>query len=85
MNVPQRKRHLQTFLKKKVNKSRISKLEKDKKIIISAMKKKLQFSRRTGKPVNRPGEQLIDLPLAIADNDGNPLKGNKSYTTQFLE
>ena len=42
----------------------------------------LQFSRRTGEPVNRPGEQLIEL---IADNDGKPLKGQKSYTMIFLE
>ena len=49
------------------------------------MKRKLQFSRRTGMPINCPGEQLIELPLAIADNMGNPIKGQKSYTTKFLE
>ena len=36
-------------------------------------------------PINCSGEQLIELPLAIADNMGNPIKGQKSYTTKFLE
>ena len=49
------------------------------------MKKKLQFSQRTGIPINRPGEQLIELPLALCDNTGNPIKGQKAYTTHFLE
>ena len=35
--------------------------------------------------MNKPGEQLIELPLAIADNAGNLQKGQKSYTTRFLE
>ena len=49
------------------------------------MKKKMQFSRRTGRPIDQPGEQLIELPLALCDNTGNPIKGQKSYTTHFLE
>ena len=61
------------------------KSKKTKKICDFGNEKNLQFSRRTGEPVNRPGEQLIELPLAIADNDGKPLKGQKSYTMRFLE
>lgn len=49
------------------------------------MKKKMQYSHKTGIPVERPGEQLIELPLALCDNEGVPLKGQKSYTTHFLE
>ena len=38
----------------------------------------MQFSQRTGKPVEKSGEQLIELPLALCDNEGNPLKGQKA-------
>ena len=68
-----------------MNKFRISQLERDKKLILSAMKRKMQFSHRIGAPIERPGEQLLELPLAISDNDGNPLKGQKSYTSRSLE
>ena len=80
-----RRRRLVTFTERKVSKSRISQLERDKKLILSAMKRKMQFSRRIGAPIERPGEQLLELPLAISDNDGNPLKGQKSYTSRSLE
>ena len=49
------------------------------------MKRKIQFSKRTGKPIETTGEQLVEYPLAIADNTGHPLKGQKSYTTRSLE
>lgn len=49
------------------------------------MKKKQQFSKRTGTSIEKPGEQLIELPLALCDSTGNPIKGQKSYTTCFLE
>ena len=85
VQAPNRKRHLQTFSDKQVNKRRVSQLEKDKKLILTAMKKKMQYSRRNGKPIENPGEQLIEIPLSIADNDGNPIKGQKSYVTKALE
>ena len=84
VKVPNRKRRLQTFSEKKVNKSRISQLERDKQLIISTMRKKIQFSKRTGRPIEKP-EQLLELPLALADSDGNPLKGQKSFTTCSLQ
>ena len=82
---PNRKRHLQTFSVGQRNTRKVSQLEKDKKLILSAMKKKMLYSQRTGRPVDKPGEQLIELPLAISDSDGKPLKGQKSYTTKTLE
>ncbi len=85
VHAPNRKKRLQTFSERKINKTRVSQLEKDKKLILSAMKKKMQFSRRTGRPIDTPGEQLIEFPLAISENTGNPLKGQKSYTTRSLE
>ena len=84
VHAPNRKRRLQTLSDKKVSKSRVTQLEKDKRLVITAMKKK-KFSQRTGKPVDRPGEQLIELPLALCDSTGNPIKGQKSYATQFIQ
>ena len=49
------------------------------------MSKKIQFSKCTGRPIEKPGEQLLELPLALADSDGNPLKGQKSFTTRSLQ
>jgi hypothetical protein len=42
-------------------------LEKDKKLILSAMKMKISYSQRTGKPISNVTEQLIELPLALCD------------------
>ena len=42
------------------------------------MKREMRFSHRTGTPIERPGEQLIELPLAISDSEGNPIKGQKA-------
>ena len=49
------------------------------------MHKKLKWSKKTQKPVDVIAEQYIPLPLAIADNDGMPIKGNKSFTTKALK
>jgi len=68
---PNRKRHLQTFSAGQKTTRKISQLERDKRLILSAMKKKMLFSKRTGRPIEKPGEQLIELPLAISDNDGS--------------
>ena len=54
-------------------------------MIVSAMKKKMCYSHKTGTPINNPGEQLIEYPLAISDNTGQPVKGKKSYMTRSLE
>ena len=60
-------------------------IEQYKQLLISAMRKKIQFSKRTGRPIEKPEEQLLELPLALADSDGNPLKGQKSFTTHSLQ
>ena len=45
----------------------------------------MQHSKKTGTPIERPGEQLLEYPLALCDNDGNLLKGQKSCSTHSLE
>ena len=85
VQAPNRRHRLQTLSEQKVTKSHVTQLEKDKKLVLSAMKRKMQFSRITGMPIEKPGEQLIELPLAISDNTGDLLKGQKCYTTRSLE
>ena len=81
---PMRRKRLQTFTIKKVSK-RASQLDKDCKLVLSCMRKKMKWSLRTGTPIDNAGEQLIALPLALASHEGEPLKGQKSYMTKVLE
>ena len=81
---PMRRKRLQTFTIKKVSK-RASQLDKDRKLVLSCMRKKMKWSLRTGTPIDNAGEQLIALPLALASHEGEPLKGQKSYMTKVLE
>jgi len=64
---------------KKVNKQHVSQLEKGRNLILPCMLKKVKWSLRTGNPIDKAGEQLIMLPLAISDHQGNLNKGQKSY------
>ena len=77
-----RKRRLATLSDKNPTKSRLLKAEKDLKLVQKCLHKKLKWSKKTQKPVDVIAEQYIPLPLAIADNDGMPIKGNKSFTTK---
>ena len=85
VKAPNRRRRLQTFSEKKTINKKISQLEKDRRLILTAMKKKMQYSKKTGTPIERPGEQLLEYPLSLCDNEGNPRKGQKSYSTHTLE
>ena len=85
VKAPNRRRALQTLSHKQVNKKRVSQLEKDKKLLITAMKNKIQFAKKTGKPVESPNEQLVLYPLSLCDNEGNPNKGQKNYFTKGIE
>lgn len=84
-NAPNRRRALQTFSTKQPTKKRVSQLERDQKLILTAIKRKIHFAQKTGQPVDRPGEQLAQYPLSLCDSDGNPRSGQKSYFTRSLE
>ena len=84
VQAPNRKRRLVTFSDTKKKGQRISQLERDRRLVMLAMRKKINHSKRTGKPIQQTSEQLITYPLAIC-KDGKPNKGTKSYTTQSLE
>ena len=52
VKTPNRKRSLQTFSTKQVNRKRVHQLERDRQLVLSAMKKKIQFSQKTGRENN---------------------------------
>ena len=85
VQAPIRRKALRTFTTKTVKSKKVSKLERDQKLLLSALKKKLQYSQKSGKPVQNPGEQLLEFPLSICDNEGMPIKGTKSNITKILE
>ena len=79
VKAPNRRKALQTFSVKQARKRRISQLERDEQLVISAMKKKLQFSLKTGKPIIKPEEQLLEYPLSLCDSEGNANKGLQTH------
>ena len=81
-NAPNRKRSLQTFSNKQVNKKRVSQLEKDKKLLMSAMKNKIHFAQKSGKPVEKTDEQLLLYPLSISDMKGILLQDKRQVCSR---
>lgn len=84
VKAPNGRRSLKTF-NRQVRTKRVSQMEKDKHLILTTIKRKMQFSTKTGNPINKPGEQILEYPLSLCDTDGNPLKGQKSYFTNSLQ
>ena len=85
ITAPQRKKQLATFAEKKASKSKVSQLERDRRLVQKCLHKRLRWSKQTGLPMETLGEQYIELPLAIATNDGFPVKGQKSYATKAIK
>ena len=81
---PNRQRRLQTFSEPKVNKTKVNQLEKDRKLLLLALKRQMQHSNKTGEPVQKLGEQIIELPMALCDSQGVPHKGDKANPTRSL-
>ena len=76
VQVPNRKRRLVTFSDNKKKGQRISQLERDRRLILLAMRRKIAHSKKTGKPMQQASEQLITYPLALC-KDGKPVKGQR--------
>ena len=85
VQAPARKHRLQTFTERQPNKQKVSQLERDRRLILSCMRKKMKWSNTTGKPIDTPGEQLLELPVALCDHMGQPNKGQNSYATKALQ
>lgn len=76
VKAPNRKLALKTFsIKKKKQKSFT--FGKRQAAHSKCHEKKMTFSKRTHQPILNLEEQLIELPLAICDNEGISIKGQK--------
>ena len=64
VNPTQRKRKLCTFGEKKVNKRKMTQLQKDIKLVQKCLHQKLLWSKVSQRPVVSVTEQFIALPLA---------------------
>ena len=77
---------LKTFSSKKLRKSSLAKLTKEKTLVTKCLQNRLLWSRID--PDTKPElghEQYLELPRAIADCNGIPNKGSKSNTTNFYQ
>ncbi|XP_078589268.1 uncharacterized protein LOC144869676 isoform X2 [Branchiostoma floridae x Branchiostoma japonicum] len=90
---PQRRKSLRTFSQIKITKSRISKSEKDKKLVLECYRRAVSWSQNQNKPLSEIAHlldlpqlgQFLELPRALCNADGVPHKGAKSATTSFFQ
>ena len=71
VKAPNRRKKLQTLSERKCTSSKINQMEKDRRLLLTSIKKKIQHSLATGTLIEQPSEQLSELPLALCDHDGN--------------
>ena len=45
----------------------------------------IERERKLVRDVQEPGEQFLELPRALCDSNGQPNKGQRSYSTKWLE
>lgn len=77
---PNGRKRLQTFSERKINKTRVKQLQKDEDLILTARKKKISYSIKTGTPIESPNSLNTPLPSQIML--GVRWKG---YTTHSLQ
>ncbi|XP_078680864.1 uncharacterized protein LOC144915910 [Branchiostoma floridae x Branchiostoma belcheri] len=90
---PQRRKSLKTFSKPNMTKSRMSKSEKDKKIVLECYRRAVSWSQNQNKALSEIAHlldlpqlgQFLELPRALCDSDGTLHKGAKSATTSFFQ
>ena len=82
---PSRLKKLKTFTVCKSTKQKAKQIDKERKIIENCTKKQLAMYR-SGKPSDSKfNPPYIVLPRALADENGNPHKANKSTPTSFFK
>ena len=60
-------------------------LDKEKKLIGKCLRKAFAWNAKFGSSSQQVGWEYIELPRATSDPNGNLHKGQKSYTTKWLE
>ena len=75
--------NLKTFAELKPSKQRLKTSERDKKVVIQCLKKKMQAV--THGLMAMDGQQYLELPRSLADSQGLPNTGNKAGARDYLE
>ena len=83
--VPKRKVKLLTFASSRKLKKKMKQLDKEKKLVGKCLRKAFACNVKSGSSSQHVGQQYIELPRAISDPNGNLHKGQKSYTTEWLQ
>ena len=83
-NTLRRKRRLNTFSTAKKRKAKERQVQREKKLLEKCLRRRIQWIGSQGKVVGSLSEQLTSTPRALADEEGQPLKGTKSKTVEFL-
>ena len=63
----------------------MKRLDKEKKIVGECLRRVFAWNAKHGSDQQHVGQQYLELPKAISDPSGSPHKGQKSYTTKWLE
>ena len=84
-NAPLRRHKLLTMATVKPTKTKVKQKEKEAKQVITCLRKRLVWCNHTKLPYDQSLEQYSIMPRALADEDGNPHKGNKSNWSDKLE
>ena len=82
--VPRRKVKILTFASSRKLKRKVKQLDKEK-IVGKCLRRAFAWNAKFGSSSQNVGQQYIELPRAISDPNGNLHKGQKSYTTKWLE
>ena len=83
--VPRRKVKILTFASSRKLKRKVKQLDKEKKIVGKCLRRAFAWNAKFGSSSQNVGQQYTELPRAISDPNGNLHKGQKSYTTKWLE
>ena len=78
-----RQHRLKTFTTTKVTKRLLNNLQREKNLVAKCLKSRLIWAQIHGGIDESPEQQYLELPRAIATEDGIPHKGQKSHTSTF--
>ena len=83
-------RRLQTFSTSKALTQKAKRIGQEKKVTDTCLRKQIMWTKLTGEKLEEACHQLTELPRALVDEDGLPVKGNKSkvittYTNRYGE
>ena len=79
-----RKHRLKTFTAKKCSRSRVTNLEKERKLITKCFKRTINVLKQGG-TLGSQVYQYIETPRAICSESNTPVTGNKSVTYGYLQ